>query len=126
LGALVFIGGFEFFVCHLHDEGPVQARVMGFQSDLLAVKLHTPKDLSGLQFVEHFLESLMSSKTSSLSRRGLFSGAATVGAVAAVSAVLPGVVKQAVPTAVALPKPTRGGGYTLSEHVQHYYKTTRV
>ena len=99
---------------------------MGFQSDLLAVKLHTPKDLSGLQFVEHFLESLMSSKTSSLSRRGLFSGAATVGAVAAVSAVLPGVVKQAVPTAVALPKPTRGGGYTLSEHVQQYYKTTRV
>jgi hypothetical protein len=51
----------------------------------------------------------MSSKTSALSRRSLFSGAATVGAVAA-----------------ALPKPTRGGGYTLSEHVQQYYKTTRV
>ncbi len=69
----------------------------------------------------------MSSKTSSLSRRSLFSGAATVGAVAAATAVLPGVVKQVAPAAAApLPKPARGGGYTLSEHVQQYYKTTRV
>jgi hypothetical protein len=68
----------------------------------------------------------MSSKTSSLSRRGLFSGVATAGAVAAVAAVLPGVVKSTAPVAAALPKPTRGGGYMLSEHVQQYYKTTRV
>lgn len=68
----------------------------------------------------------MSSKTSALSRRSLFSGAATVGVVAAATAVLPGVVKQAAPVATSLPKPTRGGGYTLSEHVQQYYKTTRV
>ncbi len=68
----------------------------------------------------------MSSKTASLSRRGLFSGAATVGVVAAATAILPGVVKQTATSAVALPKPTRGGGYTLSEHVQQYYKTTRV
>jgi hypothetical protein len=39
---------------------------------------------------------------------------------------LPGVVSQVAPTAPATPKPTRGGGYTLSEHVQQYYKTTRV
>jgi len=76
--------------------------------------------------VSHFQESLMSSKTSAISRRSLFSGAATVGVVAAATAVLPGVVKQAAPLATALPKPTRGGGYTLSEHVQQYYKTTRV
>ena len=68
----------------------------------------------------------MSTKTSSVSRRSLFSGVATVGAVAAATAVLPGMVKQSSPAAVALPKPTRGGGYTLSEHVQQYYKTTRV
>jgi hypothetical protein len=67
----------------------------------------------------------MSSQTSALSRRSLFSGAATVGAVAAATAVLPGVVKS-VPAAPTLPKPTRGGGYTLSEHVQQYYQTTRV
>lgn len=68
----------------------------------------------------------MSSKTSSLSRRSLFSGVATVGAVAAATAVLPGVVKSTAQVASALPKPTRGGGYSLSEHVQQYYKTTRV
>ena len=68
----------------------------------------------------------MSSKTSTLSRRSLFSGAATVGAVAAATAVLPGVVSQVAPAVPAMPKPTRGGGYTLSEHVQQYYKTTRV
>jgi hypothetical protein len=73
-----------------------------------------------------FQEFFMSSKTSTLSRRGLFSGAATVGAVAAVTAVLPGVVKTTAPATAPLPKPTRGGGYTLSEHVQQYYKTTRV
>ncbi|MEK7345192.1 MAG: formate dehydrogenase [Pseudomonadota bacterium] len=68
----------------------------------------------------------MSSKTSSLSRRSLFSGAATVGAVAAATAVLPGVVRSTAPAAAPLPAPARGGGYTLSEHVQQYYKTTRV
>jgi hypothetical protein len=80
----------------------------------------------GAVALSQFQESLMSSKTSALSRRSLFSGAATVGVVAAATAVLPGVVKQAAPAAAALPKPTRGGGYTLSEHVQQYYKTTRV
>jgi hypothetical protein len=74
----------------------------------------------------HFPACSMTSKSSTLSRRSLFSGAATVGAVAAATAVLPGVVQQAAPLATALPKPSRGGGYTLSEHVQQYYKTTRV
>lgn len=61
------------------------------------------------------------------SRRSLFAGAATVGAVAAVSSVLPAAV-QAVGAKAAphLPKPERGGGYSLSEHVQRYYRTTRV
>jgi hypothetical protein len=36
------------------------------------------------------------------------------------------VVSQVAPAAPAFQKPTRGGGYTLSEHVQQYYKTTRV
>jgi len=60
------------------------------------------------------------------SRRSLFAGVATVGAVAAVSSVLPKVVAPAAPAAAPLPKPERGGGYSLSEHVQRYYKTTRV
>ncbi len=69
----------------------------------------------------------MSEKSSPVSRRSLFAGAATVGAVAAAASVLPTVVKNNLPAAApAMPKPERGGGYSLSEHVQRYYKTTRV
>jgi hypothetical protein len=69
----------------------------------------------------------MQDKKPELSRRSLFAGAATVGAVAAASSVLPTVVQNVASNAApALPKPERGGGYTLSEHVQRYYKTTRV
>ena len=60
----------------------------------------------GAVALSQFQEPLMSSKTSALSRRSLFSGAATVGAVAAATALLPGVVKQSAPVAAALPKPT--------------------
>jgi hypothetical protein len=56
----------------------------------------------------------------------MFAGVATVGAVAAASSVLPGVIQKQLPATTTLPKPERGGGYTLSEHVQQYYKTTRV
>lgn len=63
---------------------------------------------------------------SRLSRRTLFAGAGTVGAVAAVATVMPAI--QAPETAATEPKPApeRGGGYTLSEHVKHYYRTTRI
>ena len=65
--------------------------------------------------------------TAKQSRRSLFAGAATVGAVAAVASVLPKVAPQvAAPAQADLPKPERGGGYTLSEHVKRYYQTTRV
>jgi len=67
-------------------------------------------------------------RSTPLSRRGLFAGAATVGAVAAATAVLPRALQgPASPTPTAsLARPERGGGYTLSAHVQQYYKTTRV
>lgn len=68
----------------------------------------------------------MKEKSSSVSRRSLFAGAATVGAVAAATSVLPTVVKNHLPAEPAMPKPERGGGYSLSEHVQRYYKTTRI
>jgi hypothetical protein len=67
------------------------------------------------------------STTAKPSRRSLFAGVATVGAVAAVTSVLPKAVSSsAAPVAAPLPKPERGGGYTLSEHVKRYYQTTRV
>jgi len=69
----------------------------------------------------------MSSTPSKLSRRTLFAGAGTAGALAAAVSVLPSV--KAVPdAATALPraKPEKGGGYALSDHVKHYYQTARV
>lgn len=68
----------------------------------------------------------MSQTSAKLSRRTLFAGAGTVGAVATVASLLPA-VQSAVPAAQALKAaPTKGGGYTLSEHVKRYYKTTLV
>jgi uncharacterized membrane protein len=69
----------------------------------------------------------MSINPSKLSRRSLFAGAGTAGALAAAVSVLPG-VKPAVqvPVVAALPKPERGGGYALSDHVKQYYKTAQV
>ena len=69
----------------------------------------------------------MSSSPSKLSRRTLFAGAGTAGALAAAVTLLPSV--KAVPEVAAPPprtKPEKGGGYALSEHVKHYYKTARV
>lgn len=69
----------------------------------------------------------MSQPSNKLSRRTLFAGAGTAGAVAAVASLLP-----AAPTevgSVAQPvkaAPEKGGGYSLSEHVKRYYKTARV
>ncbi|WOP14864.1 formate dehydrogenase [Ottowia sp. SB7-C50] len=61
-----------------------------------------------------------------LSRRVLFAGAGTAGAVAAVAAALPA-VQPAAPVAEAPRQPPeRGGGYVLSEHVKHYYRSARV
>lgn len=68
----------------------------------------------------------MPSSPSRLSRRTLFAGAGTVGALAAAVSVMPSV--KSLPQADALPatRPLRGGGYALTEHVKQYYKTTRV
>lgn len=69
----------------------------------------------------------MSQSSPKLSRRTLFAGASTVGAIAAATSLLPSLQGLATPTAPQ-PKapPLRGGGYTLSDHVKRYYKTTLV
>jgi hypothetical protein len=62
-----------------------------------------------------------------ISRRVLFAGAGVAGAAAAVSAVVPGLPSD--PVAASEPQrapPERGGGYVLSEHVKHYYRTARL
>jgi nitrous oxide reductase len=68
---------------------------------------------------------MRNSDSNTLNRRRLFAGAGAIGAAAAVATVASKVVAptEAAPTA---DKPTQGGGYRLSEHIKHYYQTTRV
>ena len=63
-----------------------------------------------------------------LSRRTMFAGAATVGAVAAAVTLVPSAVQQmaAQPAQALQPPPERGGGYQLTERVKQYYKSTLV
>jgi acetyl esterase/lipase len=60
-----------------------------------------------------------------LSRRVVFAGAGTAGALAVVAAVLP-----SKPAQVALGKPVadadKTAGYQETPHVLHYYRTARV
>ena len=62
-----------------------------------------------------------------VSRRVLFAGAGTAGflAVAAGLSAKAPAVSEALETEIK-PAPSRGGGYSLSEHVKHYYRTTRL
>ena len=68
----------------------------------------------------------MSQPKSKLSRRHLFVGAGTVGAVAAAASLLPGAVQETAITSQAKEPPARGGGYQLTEYVKRYYRTTLV
>ena len=62
-----------------------------------------------------------------LSRRRLFAGAGTAGALAAATVVLP-LQQEAVAPADAAAKaaPGKTGGYQLTAHVQRYYQTAKV
>ena len=69
----------------------------------------------------------MSENRAKPSRRGFMLGAAAVSAGAAAVATLPQLQPEdQPPVAEAPPKPEKGGGYRLSEHVKQYYKTTLV
>jgi ATP-dependent protease HslVU (ClpYQ) peptidase subunit len=60
-----------------------------------------------------------------VSRRTLFAGAGTAGALAAAAALLPRTPTPAAQVAAAAIEPA-GDGYQLTEHVQHYYRTARI
>jgi hypothetical protein len=62
---------------------------------------------------------------SPLSRRTLFAGAGTAGALAAAAALLPRTPTPLAEVATAAIQPT-GDGYQLTAHVQHYYRTARI
>ena len=60
------------------------------------------------------------------SRRGFFLGAAATGVAAAVVVSIPGAPVLEAAAQLAKPSPEKGGGYSLTEHVKMYYKTTRI
>ncbi len=68
----------------------------------------------------------MSQPSAKLSRRTLFAGAGTAGALATAAALLPAARELPAPEPAAKEPPERGGGYALSEHVKRYYRTTRI
>ena len=61
-----------------------------------------------------------------LTRRRVFAGAGTAGALAAVAAVLPQALPDIAVAATPKPAPAAGGGYQVSAHVLRYYQTTQV
>src|SRR5207244_1040961 len=64
----------------------------------------------------------MSQAQPKLSRRTLFAGAGTAGALAAAATVIPHVVSQEPAAGEAKEPPAKGGGYQLTDHVKRYYK----
>ena len=67
----------------------------------------------------------MNQPPSPLSRRRVFFGAGTAGAIAAAASLLPA-AREPAPDAARPKAPENGGGYHLSEHVRQYYQTARV
>jgi len=60
------------------------------------------------------------------SRRGFFFGAAATGAAAAAMLALPRIQVPEASVLEPMSAPEKGGGYRLTEHVKHYYRTTRI
>jgi hypothetical protein len=61
-----------------------------------------------------------------LSRRTVFAGAGTAGALAAVAAVIPKAPAEAVATAAEKVADAQATGYQETQHVLRYYETTRI
>jgi hypothetical protein len=63
---------------------------------------------------------------SGLSRRTLFAGATTAGALAAATTLVARTSAVEPMAEQPRPAPEKGGGYSLSDHVRQYYQTTRI
>jgi len=66
------------------------------------------------------------SKLPILSRRHVFAGAGTAGALAVAAAALPLAGEAGKVAAAPKAAPEKGGGYQETAHVLRYYQTTRV
>jgi len=61
-----------------------------------------------------------------LSRRTVFAGAGTAGALAAVAALTPKAPAEAVASAAEKAADLKTSGYQETQHVLRYYQTTRI
>jgi hypothetical protein len=61
-----------------------------------------------------------------LSRRLVFAGAGTAGALAAAAAMLPKAPEPPVPDTAAAPPDSDQGRYQVTQHVLRYYQTAKV
>ena len=68
----------------------------------------------------------MTTPSSPTSRRGLLFGTAAVGAAAVAITAIPSVKPELVAAPTLKPAPEKGGGYALTEHVKHYYRTALI
>lgn len=68
----------------------------------------------------------MKQQDKTASRRGLLFGAAAVGTAATALVALPKIAQHEVAEETLKPAPEKGGGYSLSAHVKHYYSTTLI
>lgn len=68
----------------------------------------------------------MPTPSSPTSRRGLLFGTTAVGVAAVAIAAMPAVKSELATAPSIKPAPEKGGGYTLSEHVKHYYRTALI
>jgi hypothetical protein len=72
------------------------------------------------------LETHMQNSQPKASRRGFFLTAAVTGAAAAAVSSLPSMPAPESTASKLKPAPEKGGGYSLTEHVKQYYKTTLI
>ena len=68
----------------------------------------------------------MKQEEKTASRRGLLFGAAAVGTAATALVAMPKLASQEIVQEAVKPAPEKGGGYSLSAHVKHYYRTTLI
>lgn len=68
----------------------------------------------------------MTTPNKQLSRRTMFTGAGTIGVLAAAATLLPVELQQDSVPATKAKAPAKGGGYHVTEHVKRYYQTTLV
>jgi hypothetical protein len=60
------------------------------------------------------------------SRRGMLFGAAALGSAATALVVLPKAAPVEAVQEILKPAPEKGGGYSVTAHVKHYYSTTLI